>query len=59
MTEIRLRWSDQVPHETGAAYPGCLWLPDTPRNRERLALAADSANELYGQETHWIEERQA
>ena len=59
MTEIRLRWSDQVPQETGAVYLGGLWLPDTPQNRERLTRAAKSANELYGQETHWLEERQA
>jgi hypothetical protein len=59
MTEIRLRWSDLVLQEEEAASRGGLWLPDTPRNREKLWRAAELANRLYGDRTHWIEERQA
>jgi hypothetical protein len=59
MTEIRLRWSDEVPQEDLGDSRGGLWVPDTPRNRERLSRAIELANSLYGQATHWIEERQA
>jgi hypothetical protein len=36
-----------------------LWGPDTPRNRARLDKAAALGNTLYGDQTHWIEKRQA
>lgn len=56
--EIRLRWSDEV-HHAEPARCGSLWLPDTPRNRHHLNQAMALANRLYGDETHWIEQRQA
>lgn len=59
MTEIRLRWSDSVLQEEDAGSRGGLWLPDTPPNRDKLCHAAEVANGLYGDQTHWIEERQA
>lgn len=56
--EIRLRWSDEVPQEEPAQC-GSLWRPDTPRNRHHLDEAMALGNRLYGDETHWIEQRQA
>lgn len=38
---------------------GGLWHPDTPENRETLAIVTESGNESYGPDSHWIEERQA
>jgi hypothetical protein len=59
MTEIRLRWSDVVLQEKAADRRSGLWFPDTPHNRDKLYRAAEVANRLYGDQTHWIEERQA
>jgi len=56
--EIRLRWSDEVHHEE-PAHCGSLWLPDTAGNRNHLNEAMALANRLYGDKTHWIEQRQA
>lgn len=56
--EIRLRWSDEVVQEQPARCDG-LWLPDLPRNRILLNEAMALGNRLYGDETHWIEQRQA
>ncbi|MDR6860504.1 hypothetical protein [Variovorax guangxiensis] len=56
--EIRLRWSDEIIQER-ALRRGGLWVPDTARNRERLDKAVTLGNRLYGEQTHWIEKRQA
>lgn len=56
--EIRLRWSDEVLQEGAVPY-GSLWLPDIPRNRDQLNEAMALGNRLYGDKTHWIEQRQA
>jgi hypothetical protein len=57
--EIRLRWSDKVIQEGPRPYSGGLWVPDTPRNRDRLDKAVALGNTLYGDQKHWIEKRQA
>ncbi|VTU20688.1 hypothetical protein H4CHR_00635 [Variovorax sp. PBS-H4] len=57
--EIRLRWSDNLIQEEPRPRGGGLWVPDTPRNRERLDKAAALGNTLYGDQSHWIEKRQA
>ncbi|CAN7162018.1 hypothetical protein LJR084_002976 [Variovorax sp. LjRoot84] len=57
--EIRLRWTDKVLQEAPTQVNGGLWVPDTPRNRERLQQAAALGDRLHGHETHWIERRQA
>ena len=56
--EIRLRWSDEILQDEAAPY-GSLWLPDIPRNRNHLNEALALGNRLYGDKTHWIEQRQA
>jgi hypothetical protein len=58
MVEIRLRRSEIV-HDSTTDDRLSLWIPDLPRNREKLAQAAEFANRLHGPDTHWIEERQA
>lgn len=57
--EIRLRWTDKVRQEGLTQVDGGLWIPDTPRTREKLTQQAALGNRLYGPETHWIERRQA
>ena len=59
LIELRLRWSDKVIHEGVVKSNGGLWIPDTPHGRYKLEQAVELANKLYGNETHWIEERQA
>ena len=56
--EIRLCRSDELIQEE-AARCGSLWRPDTPGNRRQLNEAMALGNRLYGDETHWIEQRQA
>jgi hypothetical protein len=43
--EIRLRWSDLVPQEN-LSRSGGLWIPDTPRNRDKLDRAVALGNRL-------------
>lgn len=57
--EIRLRWSDELDREKPFSAGGSLWVPDTPRNRDHLDKAMNLGNTLYGDQTHWIEKRQA
>ncbi|OUM00584.1 hypothetical protein [Variovorax sp. JS1663] len=56
--EIRLRWSDEVPQEASGR-DGGLWFPDTLHNRMKLDEAMARGNRLYGDQTHWVEKRQA
>lgn len=56
--EIRLRWSDQVLQEEPVRSSG-LWIPDTPGNRDKFDQVVARGNRLYGDQTHWIEKRQA
>lgn len=60
MHEIRLCWNVvgrmniiDEPIQAG------LWMPDTAENRHDLEVIAESGNEVYGDGSHWIEERQA
>ena len=57
--EIRLRWTDKVRQQASTRVDGSLWVPDTPRAREKLSQQAALGNRLYGPETHWIERLQA
>lgn len=59
MTEVRLRWSDDLLQEDALASGGGHWYPDTPRIRERLLQEVRSGNRLFGQGTHWIDVRKA
>jgi hypothetical protein len=55
--EIRLRWIDEVLQEDLRS--GGLWIPETPQNRDKLDSAVALGNRLYGDQTHWVEKRQA
>lgn len=59
MNEIQLRWAvgdrDHPPEKSGAG----IWHPDTSENRQTLEAVRDAGNEVYGDGTHWIVERQA
>ncbi|HEY3432249.1 MAG TPA: hypothetical protein VGK09_06840 [Rhodocyclaceae bacterium] len=59
MNEIRVAWNiigrRSIANES---IQGGLWHPDTPENRETLAIVMASSNEYYGHDFHWIEERQ-
>lgn len=60
MTEIRICRS--LPDKTslpGEAADGGAWHPDSPNNREMLRIILESCLEIYGQGTHWVEEREA
>ena len=44
---------------TSAVPSGGLWLPDIHYNRKKLMSEVDAANRLFGDGTHWLDERQA
>jgi hypothetical protein len=60
MTEIRVAWQFGL-HETEAGEPlgGGVWFPDTPESRRELTIVVEAGNEVAGEGTHWLEERQA
>ena len=53
MNEIRVAWS-VIGRRSIADEPiqGGLWNPDTPENRETLAIVMESGNESYGPDSH-------
>ena len=57
--EIRLRVPENVIKHDATAISLGLWHPDTPHHREKLAFAANVGNDLFGPDTHQIEERPA
>ena len=59
LIEIRLGRSDKVVYEFLPNQLDGLWIPDTPRQRARLAEAVEQADRRHGYQTHWIEEREA
>ncbi|MEJ8859874.1 hypothetical protein WKW79_35365 [Variovorax robiniae] len=59
MKEIRLCWSRCQFNDEGLPVTGGLWIPATPWNRELAERMRQAGNEVYGQHTHWIEEREA
>jgi hypothetical protein len=60
MIEIRLCW-DVVGRENlvGEPIDGGTWCTDTPENRKTLETIEEAGNEVYGEFSHWIEEREA
>lgn len=60
LIEIRLCHASSGVHEAAEIRPlDCLWIPDNAFNRARLGRAVELGNNLYGHQTHWIEQRQA
>ncbi len=57
MTEIRIRSSGRFPHPPSHDYRE--WRPSGPAVRRDCEIIVETANELFGENTHWIEEREA
>jgi hypothetical protein len=60
MQELRVAWHFGL-HENEAGEPiaGGVWFPDTPENRRDLTVVVEAGNEIAGEGTHWLEEREA
>ncbi|WP_213957960.1 MULTISPECIES: hypothetical protein [unclassified Variovorax] len=59
MMEIRVRWSRAQFDEDGQPVTSGLWIPDNPINRELAERMVRAGDEVYGEGTHWLEEREA
>ena len=60
MKQIRIAWTPGVHAQREAGLEvrdGCGWEADTPEHREDFAAAIASGNEICGEGTHWLEER--
>lgn len=57
MKEIRLGWSLEVSHLKHQIQAAASWKPDTAALRRDLEIMAEVGNEVFGEGTHWIEER--
>jgi hypothetical protein len=58
MKEIRLCWSSMVSHLKHEIQPTANWQPRSNDLRLDYEIIARAGNEVYGPETHWIEERE-
>lgn len=60
MQEIRVGWKYGL-HEDQFGEPsdGGVWFPDSPEVRRDLIIIVEAGNEVAGEGTHWLEERQA
>ena len=59
MKEIRIRWRPNVVHRDDEPGDVSLWQPYTPQALRELQLIVDAANEVHGEATHWVEERES
>jgi hypothetical protein len=60
MKEIRLCWSVAGrTNQDGEPIQGGLWHPITDENMRDLEIVRAVGDEVYGEGTHWIEEREA
>lgn len=59
MKEVRVRWRRGQFDEHGHEVTGRLWHPDTPIHRELAERMVRAGEEVYGEGSHWIEEREA
>ncbi|TSD59062.1 hypothetical protein FFI97_001650 [Variovorax sp. KBS0712] len=57
MKEIRLGWAREVSHLKHQIQAAASWKPETPVLRRDLEIMAEVGNEVFGDGTHWIEER--
>jgi len=55
-----VRWQLGL-HEDDSGEPtdGGIWFPDMPQAREELDILVEAGNEVIGEGSHWLEERQA
>lgn len=58
MKEIRLGWSPDVSHHEHDMRSYGSWTPFTAELRRDYEIVAETANEVFGEGSHWIEERQ-
>lgn len=60
MKEIRVCWRLGLhPDAQGEPSDGGLWHPDTPESRRELTIVVECGCEIYGEGSHWLEEREA
>ncbi|RZL65097.1 MAG: GGDEF domain-containing protein [Variovorax sp.] len=58
MREIRLCWNASIRHAQHEIEIYRRWAPASPEARRDLAIIARTANEIYGAQSHWVEERE-
>lgn len=58
-SEIRLRWSAGICHFGHEIQAYAIWCAATPWLHRDFELMVAIANEVYGDDSHWIEERPA
>jgi hypothetical protein len=60
MKEIRVGWRLGL-HEDDDGNPldGGLWTADSPAVRRDLLIVVEAGNEVAGEGSHWLEEREA
>ena len=58
MKEIRIGWSDAVSHDEHEMQGLTHWISDAPDVRRDYEIIVETANEVFGLESHWIEERE-
>jgi hypothetical protein len=62
MREIRVRWTPGLHQDLSEEREltiGGTWFPDNERNRDDLTVIVESGNEVAGEGSHWLEERDA
>lgn len=57
MKEIRLGWAIEVSHLKHQMQAAASWKPETPTLRHDLEIMVEVCNDVFGEGTHWIEER--
>ena len=58
MKEIRIGWSDAVSHDEHEMQGLTHWISDAPDVRRDYEIIVETANEIFGLESHWVEERE-
>ncbi|MDP9898947.1 GGDEF domain-containing protein [Variovorax ginsengisoli] len=58
MKEIRLSWSPDVSHQEHDMRSYGNWTPFAAELRRDYEIVAETANEIFGEGSHWVEERQ-
>ena len=57
--EIRLRWSAEICHFGHEIQSSAIWCAANPWLRRDFEMMVAIANEVFGDASHWIEERPA
>ena len=59
MKEIRLMWQSTSEEGAETSRGSTPWHPDSPEWRDMLTTLAEAGTDVFGQGTHWLEEREA